>query len=69
MSERFLVAERQVRVQALPILMLSPAGQLTLDDSVTAGRNCQTLSTPTPVGRFISAVNSLVAVGAVRKAA
>jgi putative nucleotidyltransferase with HDIG domain len=69
MPDRLAGAEREAGVSALPVLVLSPGGQLHLEDKATAGRQCQTLSTPTPISRFIAAVSALIAVGAARTAA
>ena len=69
LPESLATAEREARVEELPILMLSPAGKFVLDEAATAGRRCVTLATPTPVARFIAAVNALTAVDAVKSAA
>lgn len=69
LAERFAGAEREAGVHGLPVLMLSPAGQLVLDDIAIGGRKCQALSTPTATSRFIAAVNTVLAVDAMRAAA
>ena len=69
MAGRLVGAEREAGVAGLPILILSPGGQLDLDDNAIAGRRCQALSTPVPISRFIAAVNALIAVGVMRAAA
>lgn len=62
-------AERDAGVQGLPVLMLSPGGQLVLDSNAIAGRKWQALSTPLPVSRFIAAVNALVVADSAQRAA
>ena len=69
LAERLTRAEQEAGVRALPVLMMSPAGQTVLDDVSIAGRKWQVLSTPTPVSRIIAAVNALIEREAVRTAA
>jgi hypothetical protein len=49
--------------------VLSPDGQGLLDDTAIGGRTHRVLDTPTPVARFIAAVNALTTGEAMRTAA
>ncbi len=69
LAELLVSAEQQAGVRELPTLMLSPAGQVVLDDGAIGARKWQVLSTPTPVSRFIAAVNALNGCDTVRIAA
>ncbi len=69
LAERLISAEQEAGVRALPVLMLSPASQLALNDAVIGVRMWRALSTPTPVSRFIVAVNTLIAPEAAQTAA
>lgn len=69
LSERLLKAEHDARVKNLPVLLLSPTGQLTLEAATIAQRKCQWLSTPTPLRKLTTAMNSLLVGGALQSAA
>lgn len=69
LAERLAAAEGEAGVQDLPLLMLSPTGQLTLDEAVTARRRCHCLCTPIPVSKFIAAVNTLLMPSELQQAA
>jgi HD-like signal output (HDOD) protein/CheY-like chemotaxis protein len=69
LAERLVGAERDVGVKDLPLLLLSPAGQGSLDVSSIANRKCQIVSTPTTVTKFIAAIHSLLLANAVLRAA
>jgi len=48
-------------VTKLPVLLLSPKGNILLEDSAMQGRPHALLSTPTAITRFTKAVNTLIA--------
>jgi HD-like signal output (HDOD) protein/ActR/RegA family two-component response regulator len=45
----------------LPVVLLSPKGNILLEDNAMQGRSHALLSTPTAIARFTKAVNSLIA--------
>ena|GEM_PF-691082 len=69
LGERLIAAEREAGTQPLPVLMLSPAGQATLEDGVIAGRGCASLATPVAVQRVVAAIESLLGGASGRAAA
>jgi len=54
-------AEREAGAEALPVIALSPNGQLALENRVMAKRPHRLLATPIPVRRLIAALNQLLA--------
>lgn len=68
LGERLAAAEREAGLPPLPLLMLSPAGQVTLEDGVVAGRRCALLGTPTAVRQIVASIESLLG-GASQRAA
>lgn len=68
-QERLTEMEREAKVHGLPLVVLSSSRQIGLDPASVAGRRLQALSTPTPVIRFIAAVNDLVSTEIDQKAA
>jgi HD-like signal output (HDOD) protein/DNA-binding NarL/FixJ family response regulator len=69
LGERLVAAERDAGVQPLPLLVLSPAGQTTLDAAVIGGRRCMTIRTPAAVHQVIAAIGCLLAMASEREAA
>lgn len=69
LGERLIAAERDAAVQPLPLLMLSPAGQTTLDSGIIGGRRCTTVGTPAAVHHVIAAASTLLRTTGEREAA
>jgi hypothetical protein len=74
-KERLLLGQRLVAVEEekqLPpraLLILSPGGQLGLDPAIVGERPTLLVSTPSPVGRLISSMLSLVEPDTLKRAA
>ncbi len=62
-------AAEKFQRHGLPLLILSPGGQVPLPEGDCSGRKSLSVGTPTPVGRFVAAVNELIAVGSTRTVA
>jgi len=69
LTSAYRTAEAEAGVSDLPLLVLSPAGKLLPETSLTANRTVQTLATPFVVPAFTSAVRDLTSAGAVPVAA
>lgn len=59
LEERLAGAERDAGVQRLPVLMLSSAREIALDESALRGRKRAVVSIPLTAMRFVSALNAL----------
>jgi putative nucleotidyltransferase with HDIG domain len=56
-SQRFEFAESQASGLRLPLVILSPKGDLGLEPRAMAGRHCEFLATPVAAPRMIAAIN------------
>ncbi|MEZ6242715.1 MAG: HDOD domain-containing protein [Phycisphaerales bacterium] len=60
LTRKLLDMEKDAGVQGLPLLILSPAGNLLIQENHLQGRTYQTLAAPTTRDRIRSAVDSLM---------
>lgn len=68
-SEEYAAAEVQSGARDLPVIVLSPKGDLGLVDDVMADRHHELLPTPVVIARFIEAINRALNVSHRRAAA
>ncbi len=60
LTEAYRAAESAAGVQALPLLVLSPAGKILPESSLTDGRRVTSLATPFIIPKFLKAVRTLL---------
>ena len=61
LGQKLLDAETKAGSGPLNLMMISPNGNLTLDDKLLIGRNCQLLPYPLAITRLLETVNELTA--------
>ena len=59
LTTRFKEAEAEADVENLPLLILSPKGDIQLEDRTMAGRSYKLLPFPVAISRVIEALNTL----------
>lgn len=59
-GDRLRQAEYDASVRRLPAVIISPKGNINLDDATMADRPVRHLTSPTPVARMVEAINELV---------
>ena len=60
LTEKFKQAEAEATVQQLPLIILSPKGDIQLEESAMVGRQFELLPFPVPISRLIKAFNKIV---------
>jgi putative nucleotidyltransferase with HDIG domain len=63
-STRYATLEQQAGCGKLPLLVISPLGQLNVEKGLAAGRNVRQLASPLNVHEFIEALNQLAGAAA-----
>jgi putative nucleotidyltransferase with HDIG domain len=58
-TNEFTSAETLAGAKGLPILCLSPTGQIRLEDHALKGRECVTLQSPVTISRLVETINAL----------
>ena len=60
LAEKFAEAEQAAQVNQLPVIVLSPKGDVTLEGQLSSGLRVKPLATPTSVASFVAAANGLL---------
>jgi len=60
LTERFKQAEAEASVEPLPLIILSPKGDIQLEERAMAGRQFELLPFPVSISRIIDAFNKIV---------
>jgi len=60
LTTKFKQAETEASVESLPLIILSPKGDLQLEERAMASRQFELLPFPVTISRFIEAVNKIV---------
>ena len=60
LTEKFKQAEAEASVEQLPLVILSPKGDIQLEERAMAGRQFELLPFPGSISRFIEALNKIV---------
>jgi putative nucleotidyltransferase with HDIG domain len=68
-SQRYEFAESQASGARLPLVILSPKGDLALDTRAMAGRHCEFMATPVAASRLLAAINRALGAGSSAAAA
>jgi len=61
LTAQYKAKETELGLSNLPLLIISPAGNIMPENSLMAGRNVECITTPLTIGRFVSTVNRLMA--------
>ncbi len=68
-SQRYEFAESQASGARLPLVILSPKGDLALEARAIAGRHCEFMATPVSASRLVAAINRALGAGSSAAAA
>jgi len=60
LTAKLLAAESESGVAPLPLIILSPKGEIELEDKVMKQRSCRGVPTPVTVSRFVRVYNELI---------
>ncbi len=68
-SQRYEFTETQASGARLPLVILSPKGELALEARAMAGRHCEFMATPVAASRLVAAINRALGAGSSAAAA
>ncbi len=68
-SQRYEFTETQASGARLPLVILSPKGDLALEARAMAGRHCEYMATPVAASRLVAAINRALGAGSSTAAA